>query len=49
MESNNIVAEDREQVALKVEQLRGIQPSSSYGREESSKTIKKVSWVEMAM
>jgi hypothetical protein len=26
-----------------------IQPSSSYGREESSKTVKKVSWLEMAM
>jgi hypothetical protein len=49
MASNNIVAEDWEQVALKVEQLRGIQPSSSYGREESSKTVKKVSWLEMAM
>jgi hypothetical protein len=27
---------------------RGSQPSSSDGREESSKTLKKVSWVEMA-
>jgi hypothetical protein len=28
---------------------RGSQPSGSGGREESSKTVKKVSWVEMAM
>jgi hypothetical protein len=49
MTSKNKVEEDKEQVALKVEQLEGIEPSNSDGREESSKIVKKVSWVEMAM
>jgi hypothetical protein len=48
MASNSKVAEEKEQVVLKEEQLRGSQPSSSCGRDESSKTVK-VSWVEMAM
>jgi hypothetical protein len=49
------VIADREQIALKVVQAQkesqpfsGSLPSGSYGREESSKTVKKVSWVEMA-
>jgi hypothetical protein len=40
---------NREQVALKVEQLRGSQPSGSVGKEKPSKSIKKESWYEMAM
>jgi hypothetical protein len=43
------VAENREQVALKVEQLRGSQPSGSGGKEKPSKSVKKESWYEMAM
>ena len=31
-----------------IQLFRGSQPSGSGGREESPKTIKKVSWVEMA-
>jgi hypothetical protein len=49
IESNSKVAEDKEQVAPKVEQLKGSQISGLGRREESSKTVKKVSWVEMTM
>jgi hypothetical protein len=38
---SNIVAKNKEQVASKVEQLRGSQPSGS--------SVKKESWFEMAM
>jgi hypothetical protein len=47
--SNSIVTEIREQVYLKVEQLKGSQPSGSAGKDQPSKTIKKDSWYEMAM
>jgi hypothetical protein len=46
------VAENKEQVAPKVEQLkgslRGSQPSGSSGKEQHSKSVKE-SWYEMAM
>jgi hypothetical protein len=48
MESNR-VTENKEQVALKVEQLRGSQPSGSGGKEQPSKSVKKESWYEMTM
>jgi hypothetical protein len=47
--SSSIVTENREQVAPKVEQLRGSQPSGSGGKEQPSKSVKKESWYEMAM
>jgi hypothetical protein len=43
------VTENKEQVALKVEQLRGSQPSGSGGKEQPSKSVQKKSWFEMAM
>jgi hypothetical protein len=43
------VTENEEQVALKVEQLRGSQPSGSGGKEQPSKSVQKKSWFEMAM
>jgi hypothetical protein len=42
------VAENKEQVVLKLEKLRGIQPSSSGGKEQPSKFVKE-SWYEMTM
>jgi hypothetical protein len=50
MASNNRVTKDKEQGALKVEQLRGSQPSGSSGKEQPSKSVqKKQSWYEMTM
>jgi hypothetical protein len=46
--ASNRVAENKEQVAPKVEQLRGSQPSGSGGKEQPSKSVKE-SWYEMAM
>jgi hypothetical protein len=43
------VAENKEQVAPKVEQLRGNQPSGSGGKDQPSKSVKKESWYKMAM
>jgi hypothetical protein len=43
------VAENREREALKVEQLRGSQPSGSGGKEQPSKSVRQESWYEMAM
>jgi hypothetical protein len=48
MESNR-VAENKEAVAPKVEQLRGSQPSGLGGKEHPSKSVKKESWYEMAI
>jgi hypothetical protein len=39
--ASNRVAENKEQVAPKVEQLRGSQPSGSGGKEQPSKSVKK--------
>jgi hypothetical protein len=47
--SSRMVKENKEQVALKVEQLRGSQISTSGGKEHPSKSIKKESWYEMDM
>jgi hypothetical protein len=47
--SNMMVTENREQVAPKVEKLRGSQPSGSGGKEQPSKSFNKDSWYEMAM
>jgi hypothetical protein len=41
------VAENKKQVALKVEQLKGSQPSGSSAKEQPSKSVKKESWYEM--
>jgi hypothetical protein len=46
--ASNKVAENKEQVASKVEQLKGSQPSGSGGKEQPSKSVKE-SWYEMAM
>jgi hypothetical protein len=43
------MAKNKEQVDSKVEQLNGSQPSSSSGKEQPSKSVKKESWYEMAM
>jgi hypothetical protein len=43
------VTKNEEQVAPKVEQLRGSQPSGSGGKEQPSKSVQKKSWFEMAM
>ena len=43
------VIEDKEQVAPKVEHLRGSQLSGSGGKEQPSKSVKKESWYEMTM
>jgi hypothetical protein len=48
MESSR-VAENREKVALKFEQLRGSQPLGSGGKEKPSKSIKKDSWYDMSI
>jgi hypothetical protein len=48
MESSTL-AENKEQVSLKVEKLRGSQPSGSGGKEKPSKSIQKQSWYNMAM
>jgi hypothetical protein len=48
MESN-IVTENKEQVAPKVQQLKGSQPLGSEGEEHPSKFVKKDSWYDMAM
>jgi hypothetical protein len=48
MESNR-VAENMGQVATKVEQIRGSQPSSSGGKEKPSKFVKKESWYKMSI
>jgi hypothetical protein len=45
----NRVAENKEQVAPKVENLRGSQPSGSSGKEKPSKSIENESWYEMSM
>jgi hypothetical protein len=47
--ANNTMTKSMEQVAPKVEQLRGSQPLGSSGKEQPSKTIKKESWYEMVM
>jgi hypothetical protein len=47
MESSGVI-ENKEHVAMKVEQLRGIQPSRSGGKEQPFETIKE-SWYDMAM
>jgi hypothetical protein len=43
------VVENKEQVALKVEQLRGHEPSSLGGKDQPFNSIEKNSWYEMAM
>jgi hypothetical protein len=43
------VAENKGQVALKVEQLGGSHPSSLGGKEQHSMFVKKESWYEMIM
>jgi hypothetical protein len=43
------VAENKEQVAPKVEQLRGRQPSNSGGKEKPSKFVKEESWYKMTI
>jgi hypothetical protein len=45
----NRVAENKEKVALKVEKLRGSQPSGSGGKKYPFKSFKNGSWYEMAM
>jgi hypothetical protein len=47
--ASNIVAENKEKVAPKVEQLRGSQRSGSSGKEQPSNSFKKKSWYEMTM
>jgi hypothetical protein len=44
---NNRVTKNKEQVALKVEILRGSQDSGSGGKEHPSKYVKEDSWYEM--
>jgi hypothetical protein len=43
------MTKNEDQVALKVEQLRGSQHSSSGGKEQPSKSVWKKTWFEMAM
>jgi hypothetical protein len=45
----NKVTKDNDCIALKVEKLRGIQPSGLGGHDEPSKYVQKKSWYEMAM
>ena len=45
--ASNKVTEDKEQVAPKVEKLRGSQPSGLGGKEQLSKCVKE-SWYKMA-
>jgi hypothetical protein len=47
--TSNIVIENRKQVGLKVEKLRGSQPLGSNGKENPSNSVNKESWYEMAM
>ena len=49
MASSSRVAENKEQVALKVEQLRSSRPLGSGGKEQPSKSVKKESWYKMIM
>jgi hypothetical protein len=48
MESSTL-AENKEQVSLKVKKLRGSQPSGSGGKEKPSKSVRQESWYEMVM
>jgi hypothetical protein len=47
--ARNRVAENKEQVASKVEQLRGSQPLGLCGKEQPSKFVEKDSWYKMTM
>jgi hypothetical protein len=44
-----LVEGNKERATLKVEKLRGSHPSGSCGKEHPSKSVKKISWYEMAM
>ena len=48
MESNR-VTENKEQIALKVDHIKGSYPSNSNGKEHPSKSVNKDSWDEMAL
>jgi len=48
MERNKL-GENMEKVAIKVEKLRGSQPSGSWGKKYPFKSFKNDSWYEMAM
>jgi len=47
--SSNIVTKNMEQVAPKVEKIRGSQPLGSGGKKHPSKAFKKESWYDMAI
>ena len=47
--ARNKVTENKEKVALKVEQLRGSYPLGLGGKEHPSKLFKKDSWYDMDM
>jgi len=47
--ASNIVIEDKEQVAMKVEKLRGSQPLGLGVKEKPFKFVKKESWHEMTI
>jgi hypothetical protein len=49
MTNKSRVIVDREQVAPKVEQLRGSQPLGSGGKGQPCKSVKKESWYKMTM
>ena len=47
--ASNRVTKNKEQIALKVDHIKGIYPSNSNGKEHPSKSVNKDSWDEMAM
>jgi hypothetical protein len=49
MESSSRVTKDKEQVASKVEQIKGSHPLGSGGKDQPSNSIQKKSWYRMVM